>query len=673
MDTYSFGTGYFVTADLVLTARHTVRDQQVTKLRVRTEADGRWRAARAEPIWDNQLLDAALVHVDDGLDDVPDVQWVTQPFADSPSFQSSGYPFAAKVNQQGKTERKQVGLNGKLNHLGGGGQGVSELELQVEAPPKADDWSGISGAPVFVGDRLAGFIKEVPASFHGNRLAGTRSASLLQDARFLVATAPSWLEPDPDRVLVVLSEQGKISLDDRVRTSLSLPQHQELLRSSEEGPRIAPNLTPVKITEALSSPGKFLQFVRALCAARFAIFDVTGTEPEPAVMLALGIRSVVRRGVTITSTAKKLAEKDLSALPFSIKETKLIHHGNSGLRQDDARHPNNMIATAILEGWRELRSQPNYLDLPVYDAVRCPAPILSTVAKGRKALQRILVLCPFRNSYEEQFQRIADAITSKYPGHPPERMLDITSPRLVGQALYENIRWSTTCIVDFTHWRANVFFELGARLACTAIDPVCLVERSARDQAQAENELTQKQLLMTLFAPAVYDAESEVDAVHPALERHEAISAGRPPPTAIAELPPGAIYSVCEQGFQWRQERILEEPHQALRQDLEAMFGNDPQALGQPAVLFAANREYRRELEHSIRERWIAAWYYLANRYPRDRWRTDEGLRKNLKTLANDVILHASLRFATEPALKSLCAQIDDVVDELDELAKANP
>jgi hypothetical protein len=103
------------------------------------------------------------------------------------------------------------------------------------------------------------------------------------------------------------------------------------------------------------------------------------------------------------------------------------------------------------------------------------------------------------------------------------------------------------------------------------------------------------------------------------------------------------------------------------------MFGNDPQAVGQPAVLFAANREYRRELEHSTQERWIAAWYYLANRYPRERWRTDEEFRTTLKQLAEEVVLHARLRVATEPALKSLCAQIDDIVDELDELAKANP
>lgn len=141
----------------------------------------------------------------------------------------------------------------------------------------------------------------------------------------------------------------------------------------------------------------------------------------------------------------------------------------------------------------------------------------------------------------------------------------------------------------------------------------------------------------------------------------------------ISVLPYGAIYGVCEQAFQWKQERMLEEPHQALRRDIEAMFGNDPQAHGQQAVLFAANREYRRELERSTQERWIAAWYYLSNRYPRDRWRTDASLREALKKLAEDVLQHGRLRDSPDAALKSLCEQIDGILDELDDLAKANP
>ena len=41
-----------------------------------------------------------------------------------------------------------------------------------------------------------------------------------------------------------------------------------------------------------------------LCLAPIAIFDAT--DFEPAVMLALGVRAVVRRGVTLTSIADEL-------------------------------------------------------------------------------------------------------------------------------------------------------------------------------------------------------------------------------------------------------------------------------------------------------------------------------------------------------------------------------
>jgi hypothetical protein len=100
---------------------------------------------------------------------------------------------------------------------------------------------------------------------------------------------------------------------------------------------------------------------------------------------------------------------------------------------------------------------------------------------------------------------------------------------------------------------------------------------------------------------------AEVEAIRPALERHDAVNAGIPPPVATCVLPYGAIYSVCEQAFEWAQERITTEPHEALRQGIEAMFGNDPQAVGQQTVLFAANRTFRKELERNVQERWIAA------------------------------------------------------------------
>ncbi len=664
---YSIGTGYFLTGDIVLTASHVVPSDGVSKLEVRTEADGVWRSAEPVALWRDTLLDAVLIRVLDPLGEVPDVSWVEDAFTDDLPWQSSGYPVAAKVEHEGKPARKTVGLDGKLHAQGGGGQGPRELDLTVEAPPKADHWPGVSGAPVFVGDKLAGFIKDAPESFQGGRLVGVPSTSLLQDHAFRIAVSAPWLERLPDRpwVLVVLSELNKSDLGEWVDGSLQ--KHHDALKSVV-GEGLVPTSIKVKITEAFQSPGRWLRFVKALCAAPIAIFDATGLEPQPAVMLALGVRSVVRRGVTITSTADAITEEYLSQLPFNIQETKLIHHGSS-LNPKDDRHPHNMIATAIKEGWRELQSQPRYLDLPAYDGVRGPVP--AAYAGNVSALERILVLCPFHPDYgATNWLHIANAIALHYPVlPPPARMLDIASPRLVGQTLYESIRWAKTCIADWTRWRANMFFEFGVRIACADIGSVCLIERSALEDAVAANGLEQKRMLLALFRPTTYDVSAPSDQIRVALKAHDAISRQFRPPVPASALPQDATYKTCEDAFDWAQERITVEPHEALRQSVEAPFGKDRQAVGRPPVLFSANPSFRKELERSVQERWIAAWYYLQHRYPKDRWREDAALRAALRKLGNDV-LQFGIRGATDEHLKVLGEEIFDVIDELDELDK---
>ena len=193
-----------------------------------------------------------------------------------------------------------------------------------------------------------------------------------------------------------------------------------------------------------------------------------------AVMLALGVRAVVRRGVTLTSTADWLTPAQLKP-PFNIQETKLLYHGSRYL-PTNIRHPLNTIAAGVKKGWQELISQPNYLDLPAYDAVRCQYP--TTDANKKSAVTRVLVLCSFGEDHEENWNHLANALASRF-GLDVARMLDVSSPRLVGQALYEGIRWARTCVVDWTNWRANVFFEFGVRLARSDVGPVNVIEQGA--------------------------------------------------------------------------------------------------------------------------------------------------------------------------------------------------
>jgi hypothetical protein len=139
--------------------------------------------------------------------------------------------------------------------------------------------------------------------------------------------------------------------------------------------------------------------------------------------------------------------------------------------------------------------------------------IIPPVTRGDSAVNQGLVLCSFKNDYEPNWNHLANELVGHYRGAEAVRMLDVHSPRLVGQALYEGIRWAQTCVVDWTGWRANVFFELGVRLACADVGPVGLIERGAADATAAHDAPAQRQQLMALFGPNVYRLAEEDDAV----------------------------------------------------------------------------------------------------------------------------------------------------------------
>lgn len=670
---YSIGTGYLLTSDLVLTASHVVPESEVTQLEVRTDDPAQWLPVAPQPVWRDAVLDAALLRLQAPLPDLPDVSWAEAAFDDDAVWHSSAYPRAGTVDHEGKTVWKTVGLSGKLQALGGGGQGMRELELTVDAPPPADEWAGISGAPVFVGDRLAGLVKEVPKSFGGGRLAAVPASQLLLNHGFRLALSRPWLDPLPEGtwVLVVEAERkkGKTGLADWVDGALV--KETKALEDAT-GSRFQPTAVRVRITQALESPGHWLRFVKALCLAPVAIFDATGF--EPAVMLALGVRAVVHRGLTLTSVADVLTPDQLSQLPFNIQETRLIHHG-SGYPPKDVRHPLIAIPTAIKRGWQELTTQPAYLDLPAYDAVRCPFP--SADAEGRSALDRVLMLCPFAKEHETHWLRLSNALLAHYPDGEVARMLDMSSPRLVGQALYEGIRWARTCVVDWTGWRANVFFEFGVRLACADLDSVVLIERAAHEAAADPKALAQMQLMVALWTPTVYetvpaDPVADDEAIAAALGVHDAIVRQQPPAVAESALPHNATFHTCRDHFDWKQEHITIEPHDLLRFTIESPFGKDPQAGGRSPLLYSANPGYSKDLDHSIKERWIAAWCYLSQRHPKEQWAKDASLRAALRKLGNDV-LQFGLPAPGTAHLQAMREQIFDVLDELDDLDGAGP
>jgi hypothetical protein len=674
---YRVGTGYFITSNLVLTASHVVPENAQSVLIRAEQGAVPIHTANASPVWRDARLDGALIRVTPGLGEIPVVQWAEVSHGGNAVWESTAYPVAAKQQVDAHEQWKSAGLDGTLYGQGGGGQGVRELDLSVKAPPGPAGWGGISGAPVFVGNLLAGIIKEVPDDFRGNRLRGVPSDVLLGEAAFRIAIAAPWLElPSGRSVLVLLSEGRKGDLARRVTAAIKR-FNEDPLALMTGGP-LNPQPTMVAVTEALQSPERWFQFTKALCTAPVMVADIT--DFEPAVMLLLGMRAVVRRGVTIASMADQLDEAHLSHLPFNIQESKVVCHGGA-YEPKDPRNPVYVISAAIRDGLRELHSHPRYLDLPVYDAVRCappegPSSVPSARQPGHDSVRdTVVVLCPFHKEYKDHWLQVSSRIFDEYPNKRVVRMLDIPSPRLVGQALYEQIRWAETCIVDWTYWRANVLFELGVRLACSETGPVCLLDEA--DPEIPDNtsgphvpNLAQKRSLKELFKPTEYRFAATDDervaadkALTDAIGAHEAIKRGRPLPVSNTSLSHDATYRLITNEFDSRQERVNLRPDQLLRSSAESDVGRDPQKPGTSPVLFSSNFSFAQQLRRSVQERWIAAWYYLLHRYERE-FETNAGLREELKALGEGV-LQAISRDSDDSFLQQLRSEVVDKIDEL--------
>ena len=261
--------------------------------------------------------------------------------------------------------------------------------------------------------------------------------------------------------------------------SAALIEHQAEL-AAEAGLEFDPEaqVRLLAIKDAVCDERSFLETVKVLCRADLVVFDVTGF--QPGTMLLLGIRSVVRRGVTICTLDSPHVEAYRAELPYCLQVLNVCSHSVVG-PDSSGIAPRDVIARKAIEGFREEQSNPHYLDLPAYDAVR---QFGSNTDKYRPIPyeEQVLFLCPFSSEYIkacwdasiarvfrrcliQRHHKLAKG-GSKEGIHPElRRLLDRSSPQIVSQSLYEAVRRSQMCIADSTNLRPNLFFELGVRLA----------------------------------------------------------------------------------------------------------------------------------------------------------------------------------------------------------------
>ena len=619
-----------------------------------------------------------MLRVSPPIDIRNDVGFVDSQFSDNTSWSSLAYPAAASQAGNDGREFKTAGLSGTLYAGGGGGQGPPDLDLSVDAPPEGDGWEGISGAPVFVDGRIAGLIKSNLTGFAARRLAAVPAQSLLKDPLFRLAITPSVFElPRGTLPTVVLHPGSKEEpLINTVRAAMTLGASEE---KSVFG--LEPGLAAVSLDDAFRSPEQFLTLVQRICQAPVLIVDITDFTPGS--MLMLGIRAVVRRGVTLLLTTSRIDETQLSQLPFNIQETKLIStYREKSCQPTDPLHPVRRIMKAIRDGLKQSRLHRRYLDLPVYDAVRCAEP-----EQKPDVSKSILVLCSFREEYSDYWAHLANQLFLQAANSPPVRLRDLASPRLVGQALYEAIRWTPRCIVDWTHWRPNVFFELGVRLACSNTGPVSLIEQKelvglshsdpgARSPpsdlertavpATSDRLAPQKAALLELLKPIVYrlgedDLGGEDPAFKEAFAHFRAYESGVAPSREVyaTSLAHNDVHAVATQSYDWSQDLAIEFPHLELSAVATELLGPDPQKTGRAPFLFSLNRDYAAAMRKSVAERWIAAWCYMSHRYTIDRLGTESErkLRDEAVKIGNRVL--QELKDSSDADHRRIVSEID--------------
>ena len=451
-------------------------------------------------------------------------------------------------------------------------------------------------------------------------------------------------------------------------------QHKEIVSNALEtfatrsgsgrfsGRRIEKEPECITMEEALSSSAAYERAVRALCETEIAVFDITGLESP--VMLFLGIRAAVRRGVTITLTQDDPTQ---NPLPFNITQLNPIRLKDKGNA--------TKIAAAFEQGFDALKIQPDtYLDLPVFDAVRR----LCEEHQDLEPDKQILILRWFDPHYSKFIGELIDTpINNKFDEREPPVVttLDSRSPQLVGQRLYAAIRLTKLCIADWTGWRPNVFFELGVRLAVNKIDPISIYCEDApvgweeeKSKWPAAPDKTIEDLI-EFFKPTKFKFGK-----NPELEsRINNSLKNAPSRVKDAKLSPGRTYNIVSKSIKRHEEPGGCSVDEFLEAEARLMAGLPGQNGGNSIPALFAD-ELGEQVRQMAAEYVLAAWAYLDDRHKlRDRWESgtlpkDDLQFATFKRLGQN--LRSRLENVSGKKYAQLKAEISEVLDRFDRWEK---
>ena len=386
------------------------------------------------------------------------------------------------------------------------------------------------------------------------------------------------------------------------------------------------------VTEAFLDHSSLENAVRAVVQADLAFFDLTRF--EPAVMFLLGIRAACRRGVTICSHGYGWREgQQLADTPFNLSDLQVFSHSDSDATGADPVV--ERLVEGIDKGFAQLFRQPRYQDLPAYEALRELGP--GKESRGTIPWQElVLTLCSFRSEYRESWlyirRRLEAALQERGAKKPRvRRLIDLGSAQLISQALYEQIRRVSACVMDWSLFSPSSFMEIGVRLAVSPWGALHLVDErflpghekalhiKDRDGRQGP-ELQQLTLMNEQLKPLPYRTgvgRSFKEAVDSLVSR-------KPGDEANPEY--NWIYRVVKDAIEPVSIAYPSVHEELLRSadGLSSAQDND----GSAQILFSSTKGMTRDRERAALEQRIAAWLYLEYRLKAGLLPADDPLRK---------------------------------------------
>lgn len=417
-------------------------------------------------------------------------------------------------------------------------------------------------------------------------------------------------------------------------------------------------------TDVVSARANFDHAIADMCQAPVVIVD--GTDFEPAAMLLLGIRSVVRRGVTIISIGGDYHVGGQLEVPFTIKDANLVSHSQSQAEKGK-RDASELLAERIRKGLTDCAS-PWYSDLAVFDAIRqLPPDRRGSIPEN----EGFLVLCPFDRKYVDTIWhpfiskglahqlRILRADLTSAPELGVARSFELESPRVVSQAIYEAIRRAHTCIIDWTNWSSNVFFEYGVRLAVASPRHKSIPIIKAGSKGKTE----QNRHLFSLFTPIQYSGSGDWRA-DPAFRRFfEATSEfhveERIGPTSAY------VYGVIQQALD-----IAVQPASVAVDKwllVESELYRRMASTSKPVSLYPEHTELSRNESAAERERLLAIWCYLVHRHGEAKVLADDALRLSCGSAIDALLARHYSDLEGEP---ELLKRLEEFQDRLSEASK---